>query len=100
LRAGLADIPGVRVQDRGRELAAIVSFIPGAAEPAAVVRGLRERSINASWTPRTSATIDMDEKGAAGIVRLSPHYYNVPEELERALEGVAAIVGGSGAPGA
>jgi selenocysteine lyase/cysteine desulfurase len=100
LRTGLADIPGVRVQDRGRELAAIVSFIPGAALPAAVVRGLRERSINASWTPRTSATIDMDTKGAAGIVRLSPHYYNVPEELDRALEAVAAIVGGSRASGA
>jgi selenocysteine lyase/cysteine desulfurase len=92
LREGLAAIPGVRLLDRGRELAAIVSFEPGAAEPAAVVKRLRERGINASWTPRTSATIDLEEKGAAAIVRLSPHYYNTEAEIGRAVEEVARIL--------
>jgi selenocysteine lyase/cysteine desulfurase len=96
LRAGLAEIPGVRVLDRGRELAAIVSFVPGAAVPAEAVERLRERGINASWTPRTSATIDLDEKAAAAMVRLSPHYYNTDAELERALDEVARIVAAEG----
>ena len=63
-----------------------------------VVERLHERGINASWTPRTSATIDLDEKGAAAIVRLSPHYYNTDAEIGRAVEEVAALVGGSRAP--
>jgi selenocysteine lyase/cysteine desulfurase len=95
LREGLAAIPGVRMLDRGRELAAIVSFEPGAAVPADVVERLRERGINASWTPRTSATIDLDDKGTAAIVRLSPHYYNTHAEIDRAVEEVASLVGGS-----
>lgn len=98
LRTGLATIPGVRVLDRGRELAAIVSFEPGRADPADVVKRLRERGINASWTPRTSATIDLDDKDVAAIVRLSPHYYNTEAELGRALEEIGALVGGSRAP--
>jgi selenocysteine lyase/cysteine desulfurase len=95
LRERLAAIPGVRVLDRGRELGAIVSFEPGLAVPAEVVASLRERGIHASWTPRTSATIDLDEKGAVAIVRLSPHYYNTPAEIELAAEAVAGIVEGS-----
>jgi selenocysteine lyase/cysteine desulfurase len=91
LRTGLAAIPGVRVLDRGRELAAIVSFEPGIASPADVVKRLRERGINASWTPRTSATIDLDDKGVAAIVRLSPHYYNTEAEIARAVEEVASL---------
>jgi len=95
LREGLTGIAGVRLLDRGRELGAIVSFEPGAVEPAEVVRRLRERRIHASWTPRTSATIDLVAKHAAAIVRLSPHYYNTRAELDRTLEAVTAIVGGS-----
>jgi selenocysteine lyase/cysteine desulfurase len=101
-RAGLATIPGVRVLDRGRELGAIVSFVPGDAAPADVVLRLRERGVNSSWTPRTSATIDLDRKGVAAIVRISPHYYNTRAEVDRALDEIATIVasGGSGASGA
>jgi selenocysteine lyase/cysteine desulfurase len=95
LREKLAAIPGVRILDRGRELGAIVSFEPGVAVPADVVAGLRARGIHASWTPRTSATIDLDAKGATAVVRLSPHYYNTQAEMELAVEAVARILEGS-----
>ncbi|MBV8491319.1 MAG: aminotransferase class V-fold PLP-dependent enzyme [Candidatus Eremiobacteraeota bacterium] len=91
LRSMLGAIPGVRVLDRGARLSAIVSLAVDGAEPADVTEALRANGINASWTNRTSATIDLDDKGVAGIVRLSPHYYNTDEELERAAGCIAAM---------
>jgi len=37
---------------------------------------------------RVSAVIDYDEKGVPASLRLSPHYYNTDDEVDRA---VAAI---------
>jgi selenocysteine lyase/cysteine desulfurase len=33
----------------------------------------------------------MDEKGAATALRLSPHYYNTEEELDRVVEELKAV---------
>ena len=47
-----------------------------------MVRALREQGINTSALDRVSAVIDMDAKGAATALRVSPHYYNTEAELE------------------
>ena len=91
LRRSLASLPRVRVLDRGETLCAIVSFEVAGIAAVDVVAALQARGVNASWTPRTSATIDMDEKGTAASVRLSPHYYNTLEELELAVDAVARL---------
>src|SRR5690606_28402987 len=48
LRARLAEMDGVRVLDRGRELGAIVTVAVRGHDPAALVRALRARGVNTS----------------------------------------------------
>ncbi len=62
-----------RVPGRVEDLAGIVT-IPRA-DPASVVKALAQRNIIVDFRP--------------GIVRLSPYFYNTPEECERV---VAAII--------
>lgn len=84
-REKLAALPGVRVLDRGPELCAIVTVDPGGRDAAEVKLALRARGINTSSPDRSDAVIDMDEKGAASALRLSPHYYNTREEIDTAV---------------
>ena len=89
LRRGLASIDGVRVLDRGTELCAIVSVAVDGRDPRDLVRTLRERRINANAQIRAYAVLDYDDKGIAASLRLSPHYYNTDDEIDRAVSAVA-----------
>jgi selenocysteine lyase/cysteine desulfurase len=85
LRKRLSAIPGCRVLDRGRELAAIVT-VEVAGHPAAdLVKLLLRKGINVNATLRGYAVIDMDQKRVSSALRISPHYFNSEDE-------VAAIV--------
>src|SRR6202521_2442666 len=86
LRSKLSGLPGIRVLDRGRELAAIVTLEVMGWDATELSKLLRTRGINSSASLRAYAVIDMDEKRAATALRLSPHYYNSEEELERVVE--------------
>lgn len=92
-RERLASIPGVRVLDRGPALCAIVTADLGRPAPE-VKLALRARGINTSDTEREDAVIDMDEKGTASALRISPHYYNTAEEVEGAVEALEEILRG------
>ncbi len=59
----LADIPGVRVLDRGPELCAIVTIAIAGRDTTDIKLALRARGINTSSPQREDAVIDMDEKG-------------------------------------
>jgi selenocysteine lyase/cysteine desulfurase len=91
LRSRLAELDGVRVLDRGPELCAIVTAALAGIEPRAAVESLREQGINISALDRTSAVIDMDEKGVPSVVRLSPHYYNTESEIRVAVSAIAGL---------
>jgi selenocysteine lyase/cysteine desulfurase len=91
LRSRLAELDGVRVLDRGGELCAIVTAALDGIEPRAAVESLREQGINISALDRTSAVIDMDEKGVPSAVRLSPHYYNTDAEIRVAVSAIAGL---------
>jgi len=84
-RTRLAEVPGVRVLDRGRELCAIVTVEPGQRPGAEIKLALRARGINTSAPDREDAVIDMDEKGARSAIRISPHYYNTAGEIDTAV---------------
>src|SRR6202166_2477943 len=86
LRSKLSGLSGIRVLDRGRELAAIVTLQVAGWDATELSKLLRTRGINSSASLRAYAVIDMDEKGAASALRLSPHYYNTEEEIERVVE--------------
>lgn len=92
LRESLHAIDGVRVLDKGRIQAGIVSTWIEGWEPTELVNRLRERQINTSSQVRTSALLDYDEKGVPGSLRFSPHYYNTEEELEMAVGVLKEII--------
>lgn len=84
-RTRLAELPGVRVLDRGAEQCAIVTAEVAGADAGAIVERLREQAINTSATFRGWAVIDMAAKHADSAVRISPHYYNTSREIDSAI---------------
>ena len=91
LRRKLGGLPGVRVLDRGNELAAIVTAEIAGWDARELVEVLRQRGINTSASLREYAVIDMEEKRAATALRLSPHYYNTDKEIAAAVEALRAL---------
>ena len=91
-RSQLAVIPGVRVLDRGPELCAIVTIAVEGRDTRHLKLGLRSRGINTSSPHREDAVIDMDEKGTASALRISPHYYNTHEEIDTAVGAIREIL--------
>jgi selenocysteine lyase/cysteine desulfurase len=86
LRGKLSELRGIRVLDRGNELAAIVTIEVAGWEASELSRVLRTCGINTSASLRAYAVIDMDEKRAASALRLSPHYYNTEDEIDRVVD--------------
>jgi selenocysteine lyase/cysteine desulfurase len=86
LRRKLAELDGIRVLDRGTELAALVTIDVAGWDATELSKLLRTRGINTSASLRAYAVIDMDEKRVSSALRLSPHYYNSEEEIERAVQ--------------
>ena len=91
LRERLAEIPGVRVLDRGRERCAIVTVDVKGRDAALLKLELRKRGINSSSADRQSGVLDMDEKRARTALRFSPHYYNTEDELDAAVAALAEL---------
>jgi len=91
MRNKLSALPGYRVLDRGKELAAIVTAVVPGWEAPALVDALRQRGINTSATLREYAVIDMAEKKATSALRISPHYYNTEGELETLIDALRAV---------
>jgi selenocysteine lyase/cysteine desulfurase len=92
-RDRLAELPGVRVLDRGAELCAIVTAEPAGRPGAEIKLALRARGINTSSPGRDDAVIDMDAKGARSAIRISPHYYNTAGEIDVAVEALREVLG-------
>jgi len=91
LRSRLSGLSGIRVLDRGSQLAAIVTIEVAGWDATELSKLLRTRGINSSASLRAYAVIDMDEKRAASALRLSPHYYNTEEEIDRVVEQLKAV---------
>ncbi len=91
LRAGLAELPGVTVADRGEVLGAIVTFSVRGRAADDVRAALAAQRVNVSVTDATAARLDLDGRGIHELVRASVHYYNSDEELERLVECVAGL---------
>lgn len=87
-REGLSRIPGMTVRDRGEVLSGIVTA--SVDEPhrtaAALVRALSEQGINTSLSMPEYARRDFEAYGVTSVVRISPHYYNTEDEIDRLLD--------------
>jgi selenocysteine lyase/cysteine desulfurase len=97
LRDKLKAVPGVRVLDRGNQLAAIVTIAFAGWDATELSERLRKRGINTSASLRAYAVIDMDEKRASSALRLSPHYYNTEDELNSVVEALQSLTARAGA---
>ena len=91
-RERLAEIDGVRVLDRGPALCAIATAAVAGRDAASIKLALRARGINTSAADREDAVIDMDEKGTASALRISPHYYNTADEIDAAVAALAELL--------
>jgi len=91
LRAGLREIDGVALLDRGAVLAATVTFTVEGASPDEVQRRLEARAVNVSTMDASSAQLDYGPRGITESVRSSVHYYNDDSDLDRLVEGVKEI---------
>jgi selenocysteine lyase/cysteine desulfurase len=93
VRERLAEIEGVRVLDRGPALCAIATAELGGRDAAQAKLALRRQGINTSSPAREDAVIDMDEKRATSAIRISPHYYNTSDEIDRANAALVEVIG-------
>lgn len=92
LRAQLGSIDGVLVTDRGERKSGIVTFTVAGLSPETVKDHLTERSINSSLAKAVASQFDMAERGPDGFVRVSVHYFNTTDELDRVCAAVAELV--------
>jgi selenocysteine lyase/cysteine desulfurase len=92
LRERLAELPGVRVLDRGSKRCAIVTIDVRGRDAADLKLRLRERGVNTSSADRDDGVLDMDAKRASSVLRFSPHYYNTEDELATAVGALAELI--------
>ena len=97
MRDKLKTVPGIRVLDRGNQLAAIATIEVAGWDATDLSNLLRKRGINTSASRRAYAVIDMDEKRAASALRLAPHYYNTEDELAPVVEALRSVTARVGA---
>jgi cysteine desulfurase/selenocysteine lyase len=82
LRARLAELPGVKVQDLGRVRSGIVTFTKDGELPRDIQARLRTASIGISVSSKSSAQLDFGRRGLSQVVRASVHYFNTDKEIE------------------
>ncbi len=92
LRERLGGVPGVTMLDRGRRVGAIVTLDLAGRDPVAVMGQLRAQGINTGSATREAAVLDFDDKGVAGALRVSPHYYNTPDEIGRFVDALTDLL--------
>ncbi|MBB5779219.1 aminotransferase class V-fold PLP-dependent enzyme [Nonomuraea jabiensis] len=91
LRDRLAGIPGVRLLDRGARPAALVTFEIDGWQPQPFKEAMDARGINSALSFREFAQYDFRDKDVEWALRLSPHYYNTEEEVDRVAATVAEL---------
>ena len=83
LRERLTDMPEVAVHDQGLQRCAIVTFTKQGVPAHDISSRLHEAGINTSVTSVESSRFDFEARGLTELVRVSPHYYNTRDELDR-----------------
>ncbi|MEU4210950.1 aminotransferase class V-fold PLP-dependent enzyme [Streptomyces sp. NPDC026206] len=91
LRERLDAVPGAGTYDLGLERCAIVTAKVEGVAADAVKAELTRQGINVSTTTPEQSQFDTEERGVHPLVRLSPHYYNTEEELDRAVAVLAGL---------
>ena len=91
LRRRLAELPGVRVLDRGADPCAIVTASVAGWDARALSGELSRRRINTTASLRWYGLLDFGARGVETAIRISPHYYNTTEEVDAAVDAIAEL---------
>lgn len=91
LRARLADVPGVTIQDRGTRRCGIVTFTKAGILAPALKAKLAERKINVTVSVAEATRLDLIPRGIDKMIRASVHYYNTEDEIARFAEAIEAL---------
>ena len=83
LRSNLSKIPQLLVMDKGSRLCSIITFYINGIALQDLSSYLEENSIFHSVTVKSHAIIDLTNKGVDWVIRLSPHYFNTMEDIEK-----------------
>ncbi len=83
LRAWADEQPHLRALDRGPECSAIVTLEVQGHDASTLVEQARKQRIHTSATLQWYGLRDLGPRGVATALRVSPHYFNTGEEIER-----------------
>ncbi|MDH3648524.1 MAG: aminotransferase class V-fold PLP-dependent enzyme [Saprospiraceae bacterium] len=88
LREGLQKVQNIRILDRGREKAGLVTFNIKDGQPGSILDFLIARKINCGISEGHVALLDFRQKSAGWALRFSPHYFNIQDEVSVAIDAV------------
>jgi cysteine desulfurase/selenocysteine lyase len=88
VRAGLAELPGVRDCDLGMRRCGLVSFTVAGISADRVRDSLWDNDIAVTLSRPTGAPLDMNRRALSETVRASPHYFVTPEQIAKFLTAV------------
>jgi selenocysteine lyase/cysteine desulfurase len=91
LRDRLDALPGVVTHDLGETRCAIVTAAVDGVPADVVQTELARARINVTLTEPVDTQFDTEDRGVHPLVRLSPHYYNTDDELDRAVAVMATM---------
>lgn len=91
LRTRLRAISQVQLLDKGSRQSTILTFNLEGHDAWSVANLLRQEHVVFSISLKPHALIDFTEKNTESAIRLSPHYFNTPEEIDRLADIIAAI---------
>ncbi len=92
-REGLRQLGGIEVHDLGKVQGGIVTFSSQGHEAESLQKSLHSHGINVWTSSILSARLDMEARGLSRVVRVSPHYYNTEDEIDRFLETLKRCLG-------
>jgi selenocysteine lyase/cysteine desulfurase len=91
LRDQLSELPGVTTHDLGQTRCAIVTAKLANTPAGEAAAALGRAGVNVSTTVPEDNPLDTEDRGIHPLIRMSPHYYNTEDEIDRATELVAAL---------
>lgn len=86
LRTGLAALDGLTLMDRGTVHCNILTFHVAHHSLPTLEAALRQARVIFTGQQTQAALIDFQRKGIDWIIRLSPHYFNTPDDIDAIID--------------
>jgi selenocysteine lyase/cysteine desulfurase len=91
LRDQLSELPGVATYDLGETRCAIVTAKIDGVPAEKAAEALGRARVNVTTTVPEDNPLDTEDRGVHPLIRLSPHYYNTEDEIDRVTELVSGL---------